>query len=330
MKYRNLGKTGIKVSEVEFGAWGIGGTTPGATSYGDTNDEDSVRALETAFEGGVTFYDTANVYGAGHSEGLLKTVFSNRRDDVVLATKVGCIDYQAPLDFSAKNIRFSLEGSLKRLGTDYVDVLMLHDPLPNEHLLDESLAELLALKKSGKIRAMGISVRNPEDINQFLKKCDIDAFQVNLNLMDQRVIDSDAMDHAHRSGSAIIARTPLCFGFLSDRFTGTVQFDPPDHRSRWPEQQIRLWQDGCRFFTQSLAKEKQQSVVQVALRYCLSHKAVSTVIPDIMTTDEAIENLSASDLGPLSDSELSEISKIYSDHTFFNERPTDKLAMADK
>lgn len=330
MKYRPLGTTSIDVSEIGFGAWGIGGITPGPTSYGKTNDEESLQALQTAFDNGITFFDTANVYGDGKSEELIKQAFRSNRHDIVISTKAGCNDYQQPLDFSAKNIRQTLEGSLKRLNTDYIDLLMLHDPLPDDPLLEESFSELNTLKGHGKIRALGVSVRTPDDINEFLKMDKIDAFQVNLNLMDQRIIDCGALDNAAKSGSAIVSRTPLCFGFLSERLNDTFNFGSSDHRSRWPRSQIQLWQDGCRLFADKLTKNNKQSISQIALRYCLSHKGVSSVIPGILTSQEAMENADASNLGPLTDHDLTEARKIYAEHSFFSERPADKLTMADK
>ena len=330
MEYRSLGNSGIRVSEIGFGAWGIGGRTPGATSYGETDDGVSLRALEVAFEAGITFFDTANVYGDGHSETLLGQVFRRRRDQVVLSTKAGCDDYQAPLDFSPAALTRSLDGSLGRLGTDYVDVLMLHDPKPDEAALDETFAQLDRLKRDGKTRAIGVSLRSPEDASAFLRRFEVDAIQVNLNLLDQRVVDLGILDVAGTAGCSIVARTPLCFGFLSDRLDESATFDEADHRSRWSDLQIERWRDGRRLFTQALAPDGGPSIAVAALRFCLSFESVATVIPGIMTPEEARENARASDLGPLSDDDLAEVRRLNAQHAFFVERPSARLAMADK
>src|SRR5882724_10158294 len=128
MKYRQLGATGLQVSEIGFGTWGIGGRTEGETSYGDTDDGASRDALGAALDRGVTFFDTSNVYGDGHSETLIGEALGPRRNQVVLATKAGFVGYQVPADFSPANLRASLFGSLRRLRTDVVDLLQLHNP----------------------------------------------------------------------------------------------------------------------------------------------------------------------------------------------------------
>jgi aryl-alcohol dehydrogenase-like predicted oxidoreductase len=328
MRTRSLGKSGIRVSEIGFGAWGIGGRTPGATSYGDTDDRVSLSALEAAFEAGITFFDTANVYGDGHSETLLGQVFRRRRAAVVLSTKAGCDDYQGPLDFSPAALTRSLDGSLRRLGTDHVDLLMLHDPKPDETGLDETFGHLDRLRSEGKTRAIGVSLRAPEDGGAFLRRFAIDAIQVNLNLLDQRAVDLGTLDAARAQGCSVVARTPLCFGFLSDRLDESAAFDEADHRSRWPNAQIKRWRDGRRLFAETLGGD--QSMALLALRFCLSFDGVATVIPGILTPGEARENARASDLGPLSTEELAEARRLNAEHAFFVERPSVRLAMADK
>src|ERR1035437_7473489 len=132
MNYRFLGKTGLKVSEVGFGCWGIGGVAPGTKSYGPVDDSQSVRALLQARELGINFFDTSDLYGAGHSEEVLAAAFAGRRAEVLIASKAGVVvDAQAGTqrqDFSPSHIRAALEGSLRRLRTDYIDLYQLHDP----------------------------------------------------------------------------------------------------------------------------------------------------------------------------------------------------------
>ena len=126
MQYRKLGRTDITVSEIGFGAWGIGGRTAGHTSYGATDDAMSRNALARALDLGITFYDTAPPYGDGHSEELIGAAFRNCRSRVVLATKVGVERFGEAADLSPQALRQSLEGSLRRLGCDYVDLLQIH------------------------------------------------------------------------------------------------------------------------------------------------------------------------------------------------------------
>ena len=148
MKYRNLGKTNLKVSEIGFGAWGIGGLSEGASSYGVTDDKESKKALIKAYEKGINFFDTSNIYGNGHSEELIGGVFRNLRDKIIIASKGGFLKHNGPRDFSSRNIIQSLDGTLKRLNTDYLDVYQLHSaPLKILRESSETLETLLELKE---------------------------------------------------------------------------------------------------------------------------------------------------------------------------------------
>ena len=134
MKYRNFGSTGLKVSEIGFGGWGIGGNNNNAKAYGPTNNQESILALKTAFDKGINFFDTSPLYGFGQSEILIGQTFKSNRDKVIIVTKVGYTDYLGNQNFSTKYIKKSLEDSLKRLETDYVDIFQLHD-LPIEFII---------------------------------------------------------------------------------------------------------------------------------------------------------------------------------------------------
>jgi len=317
MRYRTLGDTELVVSEIGFGAWGIGGQTSGATSYGPTSDDASRDALRSAFDQGITFYDTASVYGDGHSEELLGEVFAGRRDRVVIATKAGRSVYADRPDYSGTAVRRSLEGSLRRLRTDYVDLLQLHDP-PLAVLRDgDALATLERLRAEGKLRAVGVSVRSPDDGLHAVRDLGLRAAQVNLSLIDQRARDNGLLTLAAELGAGLIARTPLCFGLLSGRVAPDALFDPSDHRSGWPRPQIARWAEASRLFIAAVAERERQTPAQLALRFCLSFPGVSTVIPGMLTAAEVVENAIASDLGPLGPRDLAEIARVYGSHTFF-------------
>ncbi len=302
MRYRPLGKSGLTVSEIGFGAWGIGGRSAGETSYGDTDDMRSRAALDRAFDTGITFYDTANVYGDGHSETLIGAAFAKKRDRVVVATKAGLTRFGGPPDFSASALRRSVDGSLQRLATGYIDLLQLHNPPADLFVRSpESYTALVELRREGKIRAFGISVKAPADAVDLLQDHTVDAIQVNLNMLDVRAVDGGLLDLAQRRGVGIIARTPLNFGFLAGTVTATTEFPPGDHRRAWPRAQLERWTAAAMAMHQAAAAPPGQTPSQVALRFCLSFGAVASVIPGILTPDEAIENGAASDLGPLPD-----------------------------
>ncbi|MBM3599003.1 MAG: aldo/keto reductase [Alphaproteobacteria bacterium] len=318
MNYRKLGRTGITVSDIGFGAWGIGGKTAGATSYGSTDDGASLDALAAAFEHGITFYDTSNVYGAGHSETLIGKAFAGRRDRVIIATKAGRRDYEGEDDYSPAALERSLDESLKRLGTDHVDLLQLHSPpLDAVRRTEGVVASLEALRKKGKIRAFGFSTRSPADAIASIREFDAPVVQVNLNLVDQRAAQNGLLELAAERDVGIIARTPLCFGLLSGTVAPDTVFDSSDHRSLWPRAQIERWIEGSRLFVDAVADRNRQSKAQVALRYCLSFPAISSTIPGMLKRSEVEENARASDMGALSAAELADIARIYNSRSFF-------------
>jgi aryl-alcohol dehydrogenase-like predicted oxidoreductase len=315
--YRILGKSGLLVSEIGFGAWGIGGATPGSTSYGQTDDKTSLNALSSALDLGINFFDTSNVYGYGRSEQLIGQAFSQRRSEVVIATKVGFLDYVNPPDFSAKAIRHSVSLSLKRLKTDYIDLLQLHNP--SADWLEEHPDTLLALQqmlKEGVIRAVGVSVKTPMDAFSLLKLFPFQTVQANFNMLDIRVLECGLMDRLDLLGAGLIARTPLSFGFLSGSLTGEEEFALEDHRSRWPREQIRLWAKGARDLYACCLESSNTPQYQIALRFCLSFPQVSTTIVGMLTHKEVAANVLASVAGPLSLNSCNRIKAIHKTNKF--------------
>jgi aryl-alcohol dehydrogenase-like predicted oxidoreductase len=313
MRHRPLGRSGIDISEIGFGAWGIGGSTPGATSYGKTDDATSLRALGAALDHGITFFDTSGVYGYGHSEELLGLAFTGQRDRVVIGTKAGLREYGSQLDFSPASIRASVEGSLRRLRTDYVDLLQWHNPSAERMETDEDEIRATAerLKYDGLIRAFGISIRAPQDGFVAIRKLQPDALQTNFNLLDQRALDCGLLDAAASAGCAVIARTPLCFGFLAGHIDEATRFAPDDHRSRWPREQIEWWARGGRLMREHAASERGQTPGQFALRFCLSLVGITSAIPGMLGPGEVIENAAAGALGPLDDDVIAAVRATY-------------------
>ena len=318
MKYRPLGRTGLTVSEIGFGAWGIGGRTAGETSYGATEDSRSRAALERALDLGITFYDTSNVYGDGHSEALIGEAFAHRRERVVIATKAGLARYDAPPDFSPEALRRSLDQSLTRLCTNYVDLLQLHNPPPDLfRRLPESYAALQAFMREGKIRSFGVSVKTPDEALAMLQRHLVPCVQINFNMLDIRAVEAGLFDRAASDGVGIIARTPLSFGFLSGAVTRDTRFSEGDHRRRWPRAQIERWIEGGGALHEAAGQQSGQTRSQVALRFCLSFPAVATVIPGILSADEAEENARASELGVLPDTARERILELNRRASFF-------------
>jgi len=298
VKHRPLGRTGLSVSEIGFGAWGIGGRTAGTTSYGDTDDRTSLAALGRALDCGISFFDTSAAYGDGHSEALIGQAFARRRDEVVIATKAGYESWDRPADFSPDAIVASAEKSLARLGTDRIDLLQLHNP-PAQALHDGRLRDALArLQAAGKIRAWGVSAKSPAAAVEALADFGAPVVQVNFNMMDVRALEHGLLAEAAQRGAGVIARTPLCFGFLSGTIRRDTVFPPGDHRLGWSRAQLDNWIDGAGELLAAVQARPGRQGAQAALRFCLAHP-VSTVIPGILSPAEAEENASASDAGPL-------------------------------
>lgn len=317
MQYRPLGQTGIQVSVIGFGAWGIGGYQPGQTAaYGETDDQQSLAALAQAKEVGISFFDTADLYGNGHSETLLGKAFGHCRDQVVLATKAGYTAPTAQQAFEPQHLRRSLHQSLKRLRSDYVDLFQLHDPSPV--LLQDNPAiwdTMQGLKKEGLVRAIGISLRSPTDGLILCSQYQPDCVQVNFNLIDQRLLDTGLLNQAVNQQIALVIRTPLCFGFLTGTY-GTADFAEGDHRSRWSVEQRQRWHQAQQQFQACFAPDSQATPAQQALRFCLSYP-VTTLIPGILTPAQAQENALAGALPPLAPAELQALRDVYHQHEFF-------------
>lgn len=309
MRYRTLGSSGIAISSIGFGAWGIGGKSSGATSYGATDDSVSRRALETAFDHGITFYDTASVYGDGHSESLIGETFRTRRDRVVIATKVGMLPSFSGTDFSPGAILQALEGSLRRLQTDYVDVLQLHN-LTLDTLRDkpEIISALNKAKSQGKIRAYGASTKAPEIAAGLAAAYDFTCLQVNINLLDWRAVDCGLLTVAKERGVSVIARTPLGFGFLGGGIGIETNFSDGDHRSLWSRTRIALWLEAADGVFASLGGGNRP---EVALRFCLSLPTVASAIPGMLTPEEVRMNVAAAEQPALSDEDMRRVKQVY-------------------
>ncbi len=320
MKYRPLGTTGLFVSEIGFGAWGIGGRTTGTTSYGDTDDRTSVAALDRALDVGINFFDTSSAYGNGHSEELIGQAFASKRSRAIIATKAGYDAWDKPPDFSPEAVVASAEASLRRLRTDYIDLFQLHNP-PRDALHAPALREALdRLRAAGKIRAWGVSAKSPIEAIEALKMFDVAVVQANFNMMDVRALDG-LLGEVESARAGFIGRTPLCFGFLSGSLSRQTEFPPGDHRRGWSRAQLDNWIEGAADLLAAVKANPGRQGVQSALRFCLAFPAISSVIPGILTAAEAEENARASDAGPLEEEAVATVLAINSRRKFFVSRP---------
>ena len=294
MNYRALGGTGLRVSEIGFGTWGLGGNAGGSFSYGPADDNVSRAALKSALDQGVNFYDTSDLYGFGHSEEILGETFANCRGQVVIASKGGFVD-AVKQDFSAAHLRSALENSLRRLRTDYIDLYQLHSPaVATLREQPEIIALLEEFRAAGKIRAWGFSARSPEEARIAVEEFSAPAIQVNFNLTDQRAESGGLFALCQKLKTGVIIRTPLCFGFLTGKYSSRQSFDAADHRSRWSPEQLQSWEQANAVFAFLFEANPGNTPAQLALRFCLSFDAVSTVIPGMLNHNQVCENAAAS------------------------------------
>jgi aryl-alcohol dehydrogenase-like predicted oxidoreductase len=297
MRFRTLGKTGPKISEIGLGGWSIGGD-----SYGPTDDRESVAAIRRAFDLGITFFDTADMYGNGRSERLIAEALRGHRKEVVIATKMGYDFYKGGRDknFTRGYLLFAVEQSLQRLETDRIDLLQLHTP-PLEVLQQGEVFEVMKLlQESGKIHSYGVSLSHstpPKAAEIVVKKSRAVSLQIAYNLLHQEQLLAIS-GLVRDSGIGIIARSPLEYGLLTGKYREDTTFHPEDHRSnRWTREELKAIVqkvEGLRF----LVKGEVESLTEAALRFVLSNPLISVVIPGVKTAAQVEEHVRASGEGP--------------------------------
>ncbi len=319
MNYTQLGARGPVVSTIGFGAWAIGGM-----NWGKTDDEVSKTALRKAVENGVTFIDTADVYGFGHSESLIREVLEELgvKDKIVVATKAGNDFYNATKEDDAgygtirQNAGYdyiisAAEKSLKRLNTDALDILQLHSPDTEKLRRDEPWRALEKLKKDGKIKHAGWSVQSFGEKSQAFLLDEhrdlLDVVQVRYNLLErdaEEVLFKKTLEY----GIGVIVRIPLLFGFLTGKFDKNTRFDSEDHRSmNLSPEKLQAYLDQLEKMDPLYEKYPGQTKAQLALRFCITHPATHVAIPGAKTEKQVLDNIAASDLGPLPEGDIPQL-----------------------
>jgi len=315
MKYRELGRTGWKVSEISFGAWAIG------SAWGKVDDKESLAALHRALDGGVNFFDTADVYGDGHSERLLARLRKERKDKFYIATKAGRrLDPHTAEGYNRANLTAFIERSLKNLETDTIDLLQLHCPPIAVLYMPEVFGVLDDLVKAGKLRHYGVSVEKVEEALKAIEFPGVQTIQIIFNIFRQRPAEL-LFPEAQRRRVGILARVPLASGMLSGKITRESKFAKDDHRNfnRHGEAFDRGETfSGVDFETGLRAVEQLRPLVpkgatpaQLALRWILEFPAVTCAIPGAKRPAQVAENIAASDLPSLSADAMKKIRAIY-------------------
>jgi aryl-alcohol dehydrogenase-like predicted oxidoreductase len=315
MNYRLLGRTGMKVSEVSFGAWAIG------SSWGKVDDRESLAALHKAVDLGVNFIDTADVYGNGRSEKLIGRLLRERRETIYVATKAGRkLSPHTAEKYTPLAIRRFVEDSLKNLRVDSLDLLQLHCPPPQVYYEPELFEALDAMVKAGKLKNYGVSVEKVEEALKAIEFPGVRTVQIIFNMFRQRPADLFFREAKSR-WVGIIVRVPLASGLLSGRMNRTTRFTSEDHRSY--NRKGQAFDRGETFagvdYAAGLAaveelkkiKPAGMTMTQFALRWILMSDAVSCVIPGAKRPEQVEENCRAASVPRLSRRLMRQVREIY-------------------
>ena len=306
---RILGKSGIAVTEIGLGLWAIGGD-----SWGPTEDRESLNTIDAALDAGVTFFDTADVYGAGHSEELLGRAMAGRREKFVVATKIGWQNFdrgrnQSAYDTVAKLIA-GVERNLRRLRTDHVDVIQSHIDFcePTMEIFVEGFQRL---QRDGKVRAYGVSTSDLEYLKAFNADGGCATLQIDYSILN-RTPEADIFPYCAEHGIGVIVRGPLAMGILTGKFGPGTQFSEGDFRQRWqdnPGERATYLEDLAK--VEKLRPLAQgRTLAQLALQFVLAHPAVTVAIPGAKTSGQLDDNVGAALLPPLTPEEMAHIDGI--------------------
>ena len=297
MRYRQFGNTDLLVSEIGFGAWAIGGGAMiGTTSigWGDADDQESIKAIHASLDAGINFFDTADIYGLGHSEELLgKTI--GKQKDIYIATKGGNVsrNEQFTTDYSKEHLIKACEASLRRLKRDNIDYYQLHSARVKQLEEGHCIQAMQQLQQQGKIRYWGLSLNtfDPLPEAEYLLQHHLgQGFQLVLNMINQKALS--LLPPAAEKGYGIIARMALQFGLLTGKFDQGASFAANDHRKNRLTAEVIRASNKATAPLWAVCEKYQCTKTQLALSYVLAYPAISTVIPGIRTAEQVRLNSS--------------------------------------
>jgi aryl-alcohol dehydrogenase-like predicted oxidoreductase len=316
LNYRNLGETGMRVSEISLGTWALGG------EWGAVAEDDAYDALNRAVDLGVNFLDTADVYGDGRSEKLIGRLLKDRpQDEIFVATKAGRrLEPHTAEGYNHENLSYFVDRSLKNLGVEALDLLQLHCPPTEAYQQDSTFEALDRLQEDGKVRNYGVSVEKVEEAKMALSYPNVRTVQIIFNIFRQKPAE-EFFPLAEERNIGILARVPLASGLLSGKMRSDRAFAEDDHRffNREGEAFDRGETfSGVTFETGLEAAEELKKLVpeghtlaQFALRWILMHPAVSCAIPGGKNPSQVGDNVAAAGMAPLSEEAMRRAREIY-------------------
>lgn len=306
---RSLGKSGIEVTKIGVGLWAIGGD-----EWGEVEDRESLDMISAALDMGINFFDTADVYGGGHSEELLGKAMRGRRDQFVVATKIGWkgFDGEKVVSFydTVDKLVAGVEENLERLQTDYVDVIQSHIDFrePNLEVFIEGFQKLQA---QGKVRAYGVSTSDYEYLQAFNADNKASTLQIDYSILN-RTPEKEIFPYTLENDLGVLVRGPLAMGILTGKFTEDTAFEEGDFRQRWIDNE-----DEYQIFLNDLEKVEKlssltngRSLAQVAIQFVMQHPAVTVAIPGAKRISQLKENVRTALMPALTPEELAFIDDV--------------------
>lgn len=306
---RTLGKSGIEVTKMGFGLWAAGGDV-----WGPTQDQEVLDAIDAALDAGINFFDTADVYGGGHSEELLGRAMKGRRDQFVVATKIGWIDFDGDAGRSAYDtvdkLVAGVESNLRRLRTDYIDVIQSHIDF-RDPTMEVFVEGFQKLQQDGKVRAYGVSTSDLDYLKAFNSDGGCSTLQTDYSILN-RTPEAEIFPYCMEHDIGVIVRGPLAMGILTGKFTPDWTFPEDDWRRRWQENP-----EEREIFLQDLEKVEKlrplaedRTMAQLAIQFVMAHPAVTAAIPGAKNPRQLKDNVQAALLPPLTDEEMAQIDAI--------------------
>lgn len=306
---RVLGKSGIEVTKLGLGLWAIGGD-----QWGEVEDRESLDMISAALDLGINLFDTADVYGGGHSEEILGKAMQGRRDKFIVATKIGWHGFDGEKVVSAydtvEKFIAGVETNLKRLDTDYIDVIQSHIDFrePNMEVFIEGFQKL---QSQGKVRAYGVSTSNFEYLQVFNAENRASNLQIDYSILN-RTPEKEIFPYTIANDLGVLVRGPLAMGILTGKFTPDTTFEENDFRKRWIENE-----DEYKVFLNDLEKVEKlkaltngRTLAQLAIQFVMAHPAVTAAIPGAKRVSQLEKNVKAALLPPLTAEEMQLIDEI--------------------
>ena len=305
LKKRTLGKSDIAVTKIGIGLWAIGGD-----AWGPTDDQDSLSTIDFALDAGVTFFDTADVYGAGHSEELLGQAMKGRRDQFIVATKIGWQNFDSERNQTAYDtvdkLIAGVESNLCRLQTDYVDIIQSHIDF-RDPTMEVFLEGFHRLQRDGKVLAYGVSTSDLEYLKTFNADGNCATLQTDYSILN-RTPETEIFPYCLEHSIGVIVRGPLAMGILTGKFGSDTQFSEGNFRQRWqdnPEERKTYLKDLAKVEKLRLLAE-DRTMAQLALQFVMAHPAVTVAIPGAKTVKQLQDNIGAALLPPLTGADRSQ------------------------